>query len=346
MQNELYNAVFDQVIDKVESELSKRMAAFVALIDDDAKYTEDCEPNSPWYVPSFIHSGVLSIGSIFKKKMNGLPEDFDVLDATRTVWFRTADTTGAVVKAKAKYYEGTINGVVNVGKADDAMQTVAIVFLGPTRLSDLGVKEDTFTDELLEHLFEVAFFVAIANLTKKFIISNIGVARQKIKDVKEEAISTATSSPKVQDAVLKLLKGLKDGDTSGLKEIVDSTEDAIRDAIKTREEEIVNDKKDLVRFRKQQTKLHESISRMDEGPDKKRLLGLLDDASETIKDYEEAINCSEVMIETLKSVLSYTEDNKEQVVKDLTEDAKKTMKEKEDDNFPSIKFSFGIRKEF
>ena len=189
MKNEeIYNAVFDEVVTRIEKTLSRRLISYFTFCND-MEFEEDAPAESPWFVQAYMTSGILALCEFFSGKGGGHPADFDVLKITRETWFDLLERQGATVYADAKVEKGNIIGVIMVGKnGKSTAHILCEVQIGKTTAAGLGIEPDTFTPEVLSRMYEVALPVAICKVVTGLVEAQIGKAEETIEALAKKAI--------------------------------------------------------------------------------------------------------------------------------------------------------------
>lgn len=323
MKNEeIYNAVFDEVVSRMKKALNMRLISYFAFCDD-IDYEEDAPAESPWFVQSYMGSGILALCEFFSGKGGGLPADFDVLKITRETWFDLLEKHGATVYANAKIQKGNIMGIVMIGTNDKSTAHILCeVHIGKTTAAALGVESDTFTPEVLSRMYEVALPVAICKVVTELVEAQIGKAKDTMEELSKKVNKDILSAMAESDVLKRAASRIKTATTTFEEEV------AKREAELNREREAL---KDFKANRDSVTKRMEELPGLKDDP---IFLRKWEKLNHNIDGYEASIKESAKLIAMLKKLATADKEVSEKEVKDALDSVKK------------FKIRFGITKEW
>ena len=323
MKNEeIYNAVFDEVVSRMKKALNMRLISYFAFCDD-IDYEEDAPAESPWFVQSYMGSGILALCEFFSGKGGGLPVDFDVLKITRETWFDLLEKHGATVYADAKIQKGNIVGIVMIGTNNKSTAHILCeVHIGKTTATALGVESDTFTPEVLSRMYEVALPVAICKVVTELVEAQIGKAKDTMEELSKKVNKDILSAMAESDVLKRAASRIKTATTNFEEEV------AKREAELNRERETL---KDFKATRDSVIKRMEDLPGLKDDP---IFIRQLEKLNHNIDSYEASIKESEKLIAMLKKLVTADKEVSEKEVKDTLDSVKK------------FKINFGITKEW
>lgn len=322
MKNEeIYNAVFDEVVSRMETALSRRLISYFTFFND-IDFEEDAPAESPWFVQAYMGSGILALCELFSGK-GGLPADFDMLKATRETWFDLLERQGATVYADAKIEKGNIIGVVMVGKnGKSTAHILCEVQIGKTTATGLGVGPNTFTPEVLSRMHEVALPVAICKVVTGLVEAQIGKATETIEALGKKANKDILSAMVESDVFKRAASAIKSA-TANLEDEV-----AKREAELNREHETLKD------FKANRDSVAKRMKELPGLKDDPIFLRKWEKLNRDIDEYEITIKESEKLVAMLKKLATADKEVSEKEVKDALDSVKK------------FKIRFGITKEW
>lgn len=323
MKNEeIYNAVFDEVVSRMKKALNMRLISYFAVCDD-IDYEEDAPAESPWFVQSYMGSSILALCEFFSGKGGGLPADFDVLKITRETWFDLLENHGATVYANAKIQKGNIMGIVMIGTNDKSSAHILCeVHIGKTAATALGVESDTFTPEVLSRMYEVALPVAICKVVTELVEAQIGKSKDTMEELSKKVNKDILSAMAESDVLKRAASHIKTATTNFEEEV------AKREAELNREREAL---KDFKATRDSVTKRMEELPGLKDDP---ILMRKLEKLNHNIDSYEASIKESAKLLAMLKKLATANTEVSEKEVKDTLDSVKK------------FKIKFGITKEW
>ena len=306
MKNEeIYNAVFDEVVSRMRKALNMRLISYFAFCED-IDYEEDAPAKSPWFVQSYMGSGILALCEFFSGKGGGLPADFDVLKITRETWFDLLEKHGATVYADAKIQNGNIMGIVMIGTNDKSTAHILCeVHIGKTTAAALGVESDTFTPEVLSRMYEVALPVAICKVVTELVEAQIGKAKDTMEELSKKVNKDILSAMAESDVLKRAASRIKTATTNFEEEV------AKREAELNREREAL---KDFKANRDSVTKRMEELLGLKDDP---IFLRKLEKLNHNIDGYEASIKESAKLIAMLKKLATADKEVSEKEVKDV-----------------------------
>ena len=322
MKNEeIYNAVFDEVVSRMEKALSRRLISYFTFFND-VEFEEDAPVESPWFVQAYMGSGILALCELFSGK-GGLPADFDMLKATRETWFDLLERHGATVYTDAKIEKGNIIGVVMVGKnGKSTAHILCEVQIGKTTATGLGVEPNTFTPEVLSRMYEVALPVAICKIVTELVEAQIGKAKETIEALGKKANKDILSAMAESDVFKRAASAIKSA-TANLEDEV-----AKREAELNREHETLKD------FKANRDSVAKRMKELPGLKDDPIFLRKWEKLNRDIDEYEITIKESEKLVAMLKKLATADKEVSEKEVKDALDSVKK------------CKIRFGITKEW
>ena len=322
MKNEeIYNAVFDEVVSRMEKALSRRLISYFTFFND-VEFEEDAPVESPWFVQAYMGSGILALCELFSGK-GGLPADFDMLKATRETWFDLLERHGATVYTDAKIEKGNIIGVVMVGKnGKSTAHILCEVQIGKTTATGLGVEPNTFTPEVLSRMYEVALPVAICKIVTELVEAQIGKAKETIEALGKKANKDILSAMAESDVFKRAASAIKSA-TANLEDEV-----AKREAELNREHETLKD------FKANRDSVAKRMKELPGLKDDPIFLRKWEKLNRDIDEYEITIKESEKLVAMLKKLATADKEVSEKEVKDALDSVKK------------FKIRFGITKEW
>lgn len=323
MKNEeIYNAVFDEVVNRMEKALNRRLISYFTFFND-VEFEEDAPAESPWFVQAYMGSGILALCEFFSGKGGGLPADFDVLKITRETWFDLLEKHGATVYADAKIQKGNIMGIVMIGTNDKSTAHILCeVHIGKTTAAALGVESDTFTPEVLSRMYEVALPVAICKVVTELVEAQIGKAKDTMEELSKKVNKDILSAMAESDVLKRAASRIKTATTTFEEEV------AKREAELNREREAL---KDFKANRDSVTKRMEELPGLKDDP---IFLRKWEKLNHNIDGYEASIKESAKLIAMLKKLATADKEVSEKEVKDALDSVKK------------FKIRFGITKEW
>ena len=323
MKNEeIYNAVFDEVVTRIEKTLSRRLISYFAFCND-MEFEEDAPAESPWFVQAYMTSGILALCEFFSGKGGGLPADFDVLKITRETWFDLLERHGATVYADAKIEKGNIIGVVMVGKnGKSTAHILCEVQIGKTTAAGLGIEPDTFTPEVLSRMYEVALPVAICKVVTGLVEAQIGKAEETIETLSKKASTDIFSAMAESDVLKRAASAIKSA-TNNLE-----AEVAKREAELNREHETLRD------FKANRDSVAKIMKELPGLKDDPIFLRKWENLNRDIDEYEMSIKESKKLLAMLKKLATANKEVSEKEDKDALDSVKK------------FKIKFGITKEW
>lgn len=323
MKNEeIYNAVFDEVVNRMEKALNRRLISYFTFFND-VEFEEDAPAESPWFVQAYMGSGILALCEFFSGKGGGLPADFDMLKITRETWFDLLERQGATVYADAKVEKGNIIGVVMVGKnGKSTAHILCEVQIGKTTAAGLGVEPDTFTPEVLSRMYEVALPVAICKIVTELVEAQIGKAKETIETLSKKANKDIFSAMAESDVLKRAAAAIKSA-TNNLE-----AEVAKREAELNREYETL---KDFQATRDSVAKRMKELPGLKDDP---IFLRKWENLNHDIDGYEASIKESKKLLAMLKKLATADKEVSEKEVKDALDSVKK------------FKIRFGVTKEW
>lgn len=322
MKNEeIYNAVFDEVVSRMEKALSRRLISYFTFFND-MDFEEDAPVESPWFVQAYMGSGILALCEFFSGK-GGLPADFDMLKVTRETWFDLLERHGATVYADAKIEKGNIVGVVMIGKnGKSTAHILCEVHIGKTTATELGVGPNTFTPEVLSRMYEVALPVAICKIVTELVEAQIGKAKETIEALGKKANKDILSAIAENDVFKRAASAIKSA-TANLEDEV-----AKREAELNREHETLKD------FKANRDSVAKRMKELPGLKDDPIFLRKWEKLNRDIDEYEITIKESEKLVAMLKKLATADKEVSEKEVKDALDFVKK------------FKIRFGITKEW
>lgn len=323
MKNEeIYNAVFDEVVSRMKKALNMRLISYFAFCDD-IDYEEDAPAESPWFVQSYMGSGILALCEFFSGKGGGLPADFDVLKITRETWFDLLEKHGATVYANAKIQKGNIMGIVMIGTNDKSSAHILCeVHIGKTTAAALGVESDTFTPEVLSRMYEVALPVAICKVVTELVEAQIGRAEETIETLSKKASKDIFSAMAESDVLKRAASAIKSATNNLEAEVVK------REAELNREYETLRD------FQATRNSVAKRMKELPGLKDDPIFLRKWENLNHDIDGYEASIKESKKLLAMLKKLATANKEVSEKEVKDALDSVKK------------FKIRFGITKEW
>ena len=323
MKNEeIYNAVFDEVVSRMKKALNMRLISYFAFCDD-IDYEEDAPAESPWFVQSYMGSGILALCEFFSGKGGGLPVDFDVLKITRETWFDLLEKHGATVYADAKIQKGNIVGIVMIGTNNKSTAHILCeVHIGKTTATALGVESDTFTPEVLSRMYEVALPVAICKVVTELVEAQIGKAKDTMEELSKKVNKDILSAMAESDVLKRAASRIKTATTNFEEEV------AKREAELNRERETL---KDFKATRDSVIKRMEDLPGLKDDP---IFIRQLEKLNYNIDSYEASIKESAKLLAMLKKLATADKEVSEKEVKDALDSVKK------------FRIKFGITKEW
>lgn len=323
MKNEeIYNAVFDEVVTRIEKALSSRLISYFTFCND-MEFEEDAPAESPWFVQAYMTSGILALCEFFSGKGGGLPADFDVLKITRETWFDLLERQGATVYADAKVEKGNIIGVVMVGKnGKSTAHILCEVQIGKTTAAGLGIEPDTFTPEVLSRMYEVALPVAICKVVTGLVEAQIGKAEETIETLSKKASKDIFSAMAESDVLKRAASAIKSA-TNNLE-----AEVAKREAELNREYETLRD------FKANRDSVAKRMKELPGLKDDPIFLRKWENLNHDIDGYEASIKESKKLLAMLKKLATANKEVSEKEVRDALDSVKK------------FKIRFGITKEW
>ena len=322
MKNEeIYNAVFDEVVNRMEKALSRRLISYFTFFND-MDFEEDAPVESPWFVQAYMGSGILALCEFFSGK-GGLPADFDMLKVTRETWFDLLERHGATVYADAKIEKGNIVGVVMIGKnGKSTAHILCEVHIGKTTATELGVGPNTFTPEVLSRMYEVALPVAICKIVTELVEAQIGKAKETIEALGKKANKDILSAMAENNVFKRAASAIKSA-TANLEDEV-----AKREAELNREHETLKD------FKANRDSVAKRMKELPGLKDDPIFLRKWEKLNRDIDEYEITIKESEKLVVMLKKLATADKEVSEKEVKDALDSVKK------------FKIRFGITKEW
>lgn len=322
MKNEeIYNAVFDEVVSRMEKALSRRLISYFTFFND-MDFEEDAPVESPWFVQAYMGSGILALCEFFSGK-GGLPADFDMLKVTRETWFDLLERHGATVYADAKIEKGNIVGVVMIGKnGKSTAHILCEVHIGKTTATELGVGPNTFTPEVLSRMYEVALPVAICKIVTELVEAQIGKAKETIEALGKKANKDILSAMAENNVFKRAASAIKSA-TANLEDEV-----AKREAELNREHETLKD------FKANRDSVAKRMKELPGLKDDPIFLRKWEKLNRDIDEYEITIKESEKLVVMLKKLATADKEVSEKEVKDALDSVKK------------FKIRFGITKEW
>lgn len=323
MKNEeIYNAVFDEVVNRMEKALNRRLISYFTFFND-VEFEEDAPAESPWFVQAYMGSGILALCEFFSGKGGGLPADFDVLKITSETWFDLLERQGATVYADAKVEKGNIIGVVMVGKnGKSTAHILCEVQIGKTTAAGLGIEPDTFTPEVLSRMYEVALPVAICKVVTGLVEAQIGKAEETIEALSKKASKDIFSAMAESDVLKRAASAIKSA-TNNLE-----AEVAKREAELNREYETLRD------FKANRDSVAKRMKELPGLKDDPIFLRKWENLNHDIDGYEASIKESKKLLTMLKKLATANKEVSEKEVKDVLDSVKK------------FKIRFGITKEW
>ena len=323
MKNEeIYNAVFDEVVTRIEKALNSRLISYFTFCND-VEFEEDAPAESPWFVQAYMASGILALCEFFSGKGGGLPADFDMLKITRETWFDLLERQGATVYADAKVEKGNIIGVVMVGKnGKSTAHILCEVQIGKTTAAGLGIEPDTFTPEVLSRMYEVALPVAICKVVTGLVEAQIGKAEETIETLSKKASKDIFSAMAESDVLKRAASAIKSA-TNNLE-----AEVAKREAELNREYETLKD------FKANRDSVAKRMKELPGLKDDPIFLRKWENLNHDIDGYEASIKESKKLLAMLKKLATADKEVSEKEVKDALDSVKK------------FKIRFGISKEW
>ena len=323
MKNEeIYNAVFDEVVSRMKKALNMRLISYFAFCDD-IDYEEDAPAESPWFVQSYMGSGILALCEFFSGKGGGLPADFDVLKITRETWFDLLEKHGATVYADAKIQKGNIMGIVMIGTNDKSSAHILCeVHIGKTAATALGVESDTFTPEVLSRMYEVALPVAICKVVTELVEAQIGKSKETIETLSKKASNDIFSVMAENDVLKRAVSAIK------------SATNSLEDEIAKREAELNREHETLRDFKANRDSVAKRMKELPGLKDDPIFLRKWENLNRDINEYEITIKESEKLVAMLKKLATANKEVSEKEVKDALDSVKK------------FKIRFGITKEW
>jgi hypothetical protein len=323
MKNEeIYNAVFDEVVSRMKKALNMRLISYFTFFND-VNFEEDAPAESPWFVQAYMGSGILALCEFFSGKGGGLPADFDMLKVTRETWFDLLERHGATVYADAKIEKGNIVGVVMIGKnGKSTAHILCEVHIGKTTAIELGVGPDTFTPEVLSRMYEVALPVAICKIVTELVEAQIGKAKETIETLSKKANKDIFSAMAESDVLKRAASAIKSA-TNNLEDEV-----AKREAELNREHETLRD------FKANRDSVAKRMRELPGLKDDPIFLRKWENLNRDIDEYEITIKESEKLVAMLKKLATANREVSEKEVKDALDSVKK------------FKIRFGITKEW
>lgn len=323
MKNEeIYNAVFDEVVTRIEKTLSRRLISYFTFCND-MEFEEDAPAESPWFVQAYMTSGILALCEFFSGKGGGLPADFDVLKITRETWFDLLERQGATVYADAKIEKGNIIGVVMVGKnGKSTAHILCEVQIGKTTAAGLGIEPDTFTPEVLSRMYEVALPVAICKVVTGLVEAQIGKAEETIETLSKKASKDIFSAMAESDVLKRAASAIKSATVN------------IEDEVAKREAELNREHETLRDFKANRDSVAKRMKELPGLKDDPIFLRKWENLNHNIDSYEASIKESAKLIAMLKKLATADKEVSEKEVKDVLDSVKK------------FKIRFGITKEW
>jgi hypothetical protein len=323
MKNEeIYNAVFDEVVNRIEKALSRRLISYFTFCND-MEFEEDAPAESPWFVQAYMTSGILVLCEFFSGKGGGLPADFDVLKITRETWFDLLERQGATVYADAKVEKGNIIGVVMVGKnGKSTAHILCEVQIGKTTAAALGVEPDTFTPEVLSRMYEVALPVAICKVVTGLVEAQIGKAEETIEALARKANKDILSAMAENDVLKRAASAIKSATVN------------LEDEVAKREAELNREHETLRDFKANRDSVAKRMKELPGLKDDPIFLRKWENLNRDIDEYEITIKESEKLVAMLKKLATANREVSEKEVKDVLDSVKK------------FKIRFGITKEW
>lgn len=323
MKNEeIYNAVFDEVVTRIEKALGRRLISYFTFCND-MEFEEDAPAESPWFVQAYMTSGILALCEFFSGKGGGLPADFDVLKITRETWFDLLESQGATVYADAKVEKGNIIGVVMIGKnGKSTAHILCEVQIGKTTAAGLGIELDTFTPEVLSRMYEVALPVAICKVVTGLVEAQIGKAEETIEALSKKASKDIFSAMAESDVLKRAASAIKSA-TNNLE-----AEVAKREAELNREYETLRD------FKANRDSVAKRMKELPGLKDDPIFLRKWENLNHDIDGYEASIKESKKLLAMLKKLATADKEVSEKEGKDALDSVKK------------FKIRFGISKEW
>ena len=323
MKNEeIYNAVFDEVVNRMEKALNRRLISYFTFFND-VEFEEDAPAEGPWFVQAYMGSGILALCEFFRGKGGGLPADFDVLKVTRETWFDLLERQGATVYADAKVEKGNIIGVVMVGKnGKSTAHILCEVQIGKTTAAGLGVEPDTFTPEVLSRMCEVALPVAICKVVTELVEAQIGKSKETIEALAKKANKDIFSAMAENDVLKRAVSAIK------------SATNSLEDEIAKREAELNREHETLKDFKANRDSVAKRMKELPGLKDDQIFLRKWEKLNRDIDEYEMTIKESEKLIAMLKKLATADKEVSEKEVKDALDSVKK------------FKIRFGITKEW
>ena len=323
MKNEeIYNAVFDEVVTRIEKTLSRRLISYFTFCND-MEFEEDAPAESPWFVQAYMTSGILALCEFFSGKGGGLPADFDVLKITRETWFDLLERQGATVYADAKIEKGNIIGVIMVGKnGKSTAHILCEVQIGKTTAAGLGIEPDTFTPEVLSRMYEVALPVAICKVVTGLVEAQIGKAEETIEALARKANKDILSAMAESDVLKRAASAIK------------SATNSLEDEVAKREAELNREYETLRDFKANRDSVAKRMKELPGLKDDPIFLRKWENLNQDIDGYEASIKESKKLLAMLKKLATANREVSEKEVKDALDSVKK------------FKIRFGITKEW
>lgn len=323
MKNEeIYNAVFDEVVSRMEKALSRRLISYFTFFND-IDFEEDAPAESPWFVQAYMGSGILALCEFFSGKGGGLPADFDMLKITRETWFDLLERQGATVYADAKVEKGNIIGVVMVGKnGKSTAHILCEVQIGKTTATELGVGPNTFTPEVLSRMYEVALPVAICKVVTGLVEAQIGKAKETIETLSKKANKDIFSAMAESDVLKRAASAIK------------SATNNLEDEVAKREAELNREHETLKDFKANRDSVAKRMRELPGLKDDPIFLRKWENLNRDIDEYEITIKESEKLVAMLKKLATANKEVSEKEGKDALDSVKK------------FKIRFGVTKEW
>lgn len=323
MKNEeIYNAVFDEVVSRMKKTLNMRLISYFTFFND-MDFEEDAPAESPWFVQAYMGSGILALCEFFSGKGGGLPADFDMLKVTRETWFDLLERHGATVYADAKIEKGNIVGVVMIGKnGKSTAHILCEVHIGKTTAMELGVGPDTFTPEVLSRMYEVALPVAICKIVTEPVEAQIGKAKETIETLSKKANKDIFSAMAESDVLKRAASAIK------------SATNNLEDEVAKREAELNREHETLRVFKANRDSVTKRMEELPGLKDDPIFLRKWEKLNHNIDSYEASIKESAKLIAMLKKLATADKEVSEKEVKDALDSVKK------------FKIRFGITKEW
>ena len=323
MKNEeIYNAVFDEVVSRMKKALNMRLISYFTFFND-MDFEEDAPAESPWFVQAYMGSGILALCEFFSGKGGGLPADFGMLKVTRETWFDLLERQGATVYADAKVEKGNIIGVVMIGKnGKSTAHILCEVHIGKTTAMELGVGPDTFTPEVLSRMYEVALPVAICKIVTELVEAQIGKAKETIETLSKKANKDIFSAMAESDVLKRAASAIKSATVN------------LEDEVAKREAELNREHETLKDFKANRDSVAKRMKELPGLKDDPIFLRKWENLNRDIDEYEITIKESEKLVAMLKKLATANREVSEKEVKDVLDSVKK------------FKIRFGITKEW